>query len=267
MAEKRRRKGRVALAVLVLLLAALAALALWQKNNIAAVVEFMNAGSQEEIEQKLEQNQQAITEVVENTPGVTVRDLTEEEKQALRDGSITAEELTELLTGAQPKEEAPAEQVKPEEKPAEQPKQEKPDQKPEEKPAEQPKPEVVPAESEYQKQLSAVIAKVYVLREKFTIQLDALKDEAATEYYALSGEELSGEEKTAFAKKYALRARELERTCDAEMDAIVAELDKLISENNGDYSVLDTVIESYASEKSLKKAWYMAELKKRGFSV
>ena len=41
----------------------------------------------------------------------------------------------------------------------------------------------------------------------------------------------------------------------------------LISANNGDPSIIDTVIETYASEKSLKKAWYMAELKKRGFVV
>ena len=38
----------------------------------------------------------------------------------------------------------------------------------------------------------------------------------------------------------------------------------LIRENNGDMSLVDTAIMTYANEKSLKKAWYMAELEKKG---
>lgn len=273
MAEKKCRRRYTGLVVLALLLAALVALALWQKNNIEALLVYKNAGSQEEIEQQMEQNQQAIADALEKNPEIVVRDLTEEEKQALRDGTLTQEELTERLTETPkeeaPKEEAPkAEEKGAEQKPAEPPKQE---QKPaEEKVAEQPKVEEKdaeqPVESEYQKKLSAVTAKVYVLREKFTIELDAIKDEAASEYYAMSEEERTGDKLTAFAKKYFIRATELEKQCDAEMDAIIAEMDALISANNGDYSVIDAVVESYANEKSLKKAWYMAELKKRGLS-
>jgi len=122
-------------------------------------------------------------------------------------------------------------------------------------------------ESDYQKQLSAVVAKVYVLREKFTIELDNMKNEAVAEYKAIPEADRTSGKLTDFAKKYVKRAAELEKQCDSEMDAIVGELDALIRANNGDHSIIDTVIETYASEKSLKKAWYMAELKKRGFVV
>ena len=267
MAERKRKK-HTGLIVLALLLAALAALAYWQKNNIAALLAYKNAGSQEEIEQQMQQNQQAIADAVEKNPDIVVRDLTEEEKQALRDGTLTQEELTERLTET-PKEETPKAEEKPaEQKPAEQPKQE---QKPtEQKPAEQPEPEQKPAEqpveSEYQKQLSAVIAKVYVLREKFTIALDNLQAEAVSVYTAIPEADRTKAKLAKFVSEFLARGTALEKECDAEMDAIIAELDALISANKGDYSIIDTVVETYASEKSLKKAWYMAELEKRGLS-
>lgn len=252
MAERKRKK-HTGLIVLALLLAVLAALAYWQKNNIAALLAYKNAGSQEEIEQQMQQNQQAIADAVEKNPDIVVRDLTEEEKQALRDGTLTQEELTERLTET-PKEETPKEEEKPtEQKPAEQP-------KPEQKPAEQ------PVESEYQKQLSAVIAKVYVLREKFTIALDNLQAEAVSVYTAIPEADRTKAKLAKFVSEFLARGTALEKECDAEMDAIIAELDALISANKGDYSIIDTVVETYASEKSLKKAWYMAELEKRGLS-
>lgn len=267
MAERKRRRRHTGLIVLAVLLAAAAAVAVWQENNIIALKEFISAGSQEEIEQKLEQNQQAIADAVEKNPEIVVRDLTEEEKQALRDGTLTQEEIADRLTGTQteaPKEDPPKEETpKNEQSKNEQPKEETPAEPPkqEEKPAEQ------PVESDYQKQISAVVAKVYVLREKFTIELDNMKNEAVAEYKAIPEADRTSGKLTDFAKKYVKRAAELEKQCDSEMDAIVGELDALISANNGDYSIIDTVIETYASEKSLKKAWYMAELKKRGFVV
>ena len=43
------------------------------------------------------------------------------------------------------------------------------------------------------------------------------------------------------------------------------EMEAVIKEYGGDMSLVDTVVTTYASEKSLKKAWYMSELQKRGF--
>ena len=261
MAERKRKK-HTGLIVLALLLAALAALAYWQRNNIAALLAYKNAGSQEELEQQMQQNQQVIDKVVEENPGIVVRVPTEEERQALRDGTLTQEELTERLTGG-----AETQPPKQEETPkqGETPKQETPKQ--EEKPPKQEETPVrPPEESEYQKQLSAVIAKVYVLREKFTIELDKLQAEATAVYSAMPEEERTKTKLAKFVSDFLARGTALEKQCDAEMDAIIAEMDALISANKGDYSIIDTVVETYANEKSLKKAWYMAELEKRGLS-
>jgi len=265
MAERKRRRKHTGLIVLAVVLAGIAALAIWQRNNIAAVIEFAAAGSQEEIEEKLQQNQQAIADAVEKNPEIVVRDVTEEEKQALRDGTLTQEELVDRLVGSQSEQTAPPKQ---EEKPTgqEQPKQEQTSAQSEQPPKQEEKPAEQPVESEYQKQLSAVIAKVYVLREKFTIALDNLQAEATAAYKAMPAEERNGSKLAKFISDFLARGTALEKECDADMDAIIAELDALIGSNNGDFSIIDTVVETYVNEKSLKKAWYMAELKKKGLA-
>ena len=59
--------------------------------------------SSEELEQRLEQNEQTIRDATQIVPDVTIRELTEEDKQALKDGTITTEELVQsMIEPAQP---------------------------------------------------------------------------------------------------------------------------------------------------------------------
>ena len=242
--------------VLALLAALLAGLYWWQRENLKAVKDAASHSS-EELEEKLAENQQQIRDVVDAAPEIVVREVTEEERQALRDGTMTQEELIERLldpgeqsdsTAAPGMEETPpGEDAK---APAETPT----------LPAEQPK----PAEDPYQKELSAIIAKVYVLREDFTMALDNMYDEAKAEYIALPAEKRTKSNLMVLASKYLSKATALEKECDARMDEIVADMEKLIQENNGDMSLVDTVVYSYANEKSLKKSWYMSKLQEKG---
>ena len=242
--------------VLALLAALLAGLYWWQRENLKAVKDAASHSS-EELEEKLAENQQQIRDVVDAAPEIVVREVTEEERQALRDGTMTQEELIERLldpgeqsdsTAAPGMEETPpGEDAK---APAETPT----------VPAEQPK----PAEDPYQKELSAIIAKVYVLREDFTMALDNMYDEAKAEYIALPAEKRTKSNLMVLASKYLDKATALEKECDARMDEIVADMEKLIQENNGDMSLVDTVVYSYANEKSLKKSWYMSKLQEKG---
>ena len=48
------------------------------------------------------------------------------------------------------------------------------------------------------------------------------------------------------------------------MDVIIAELTALQKEYGKDMELVGTVAYTYANEKSLKKAWYMNELQRRG---
>ena len=72
--------------VLALLAALLAGLYWWQRENLKAVKDAASHSS-EELEEKLAENQQQIRDVVDAAPEIVVREVTEEERQALRDGT------------------------------------------------------------------------------------------------------------------------------------------------------------------------------------
>ena len=242
-----KRRKTILCTILVLLAVSLAGLFWWQRDNLKAI----HAATQHtsaELEEKLEENQQMIQEAVKAAGEVTVGEITEEDRQAFRDGSMTQEQLVERLTNGgegEPREE-PASTSRPES-----------DGTP---PPESPK----PAENTYQKELSALIARVYVLREEYTLALDTMYADAKAEYLALPAEKRTKTHLLKMARGYLSRAFALEKECDGKMDEIVRAMEKLLRENNGDLGLVDTVVYTYANEKSLKKSWYMSKLEQKG---
>lgn len=242
-----KRRKTILCTILVLLAVSLAGLFWWQRDNLKAI----HAATQHtsaELEEKLEENQQMIQEAVKAAGEVTVGEITEEDRQAFRDGFITQEQLVERLTNGgegEPREE-PASTSRPES-----------DGTP---PPEPPK----PAENTYQKELSALIARVYVLREEYTLALDTMYADAKAEYLALPAEKRTKTHLLKMARGYLSRASALEKECDGKMDEIVRAMEKLLRENNGDLGLVDTVVYTYANEKSLKKSWYMSKLEQKG---
>lgn len=242
-----KRRKTILCTILVLLAVSLAGLFWWQRDNLKAI----HAATQHtsaELEEKLEENQQMIQEAVKAAGEVTVGEITEEDRQAFRDGSMTQEQLVERLTNGgegEPREE-PASTSRPES-----------DGTP---PPEPPK----PAENTYQKELSALIARVYVLREEYTLALDTMYADAKAEYLALPAEKRTKTHLLKMARGYLSRASALEKECDGKMDEIVRAMEKLLRENDGDLELVDTVVYTYANEKSLKKSWYMSKLEQKG---
>lgn len=242
-----KRRKTILCTILVLLAVSLAGLFWWQRDNLKAI----HAATQHtsaELEEKLEENQQMIQEAVKAAGEVTVGEITEEDRQAFRDGSMTQEQLVERLTNGgegEPREE-PASTSRPES-----------DGTP---PPEPPK----PAENTYQKELSALVARVYVLREEYTLALDTMYADAKAEYLALPAEKRTKTHLLKMARGYLSRASALEKECDGKMDEIVRAMEKLLRENNGDLGLVDTVVYTYANEKSLKKSWYMSKLEQKG---
>lgn len=247
-----KRRKTILCTILVLLAVSLAGLFWWQRDNLKAI----HAATQHtsaELEEKLEENQQMIQEAVKAAGEVTVGEISEEDRQAFRDGSMTQEELMERLTNGgegEPREE-PASTSRPES-----------DGKTD-APAVSEKSEQS-AESAYQKELSALIAKVYVLREEYTLALDTMYADAKAEYLALPAEKRTKTQLLKMARGYLSRASALEKECDGKMDEIVRAMEKLLRENDGDLGLVDTVVYTYANEKSLKKSWYMSKLEQKG---
>ena len=242
-----KRRKTILCTILVLLAVSLAGLFWWQRDNLKAI----HAATQHtsaELEEKLDENQQMIQEAVKAAGEVTVGEITEEDRQAFRDGSMTQEQLVERLTNGgegEPREE-PASTSRPESDGKTHP--------------EPPK----PAENTYQKELSALIARVYVLREEYTLALDTMYADAKAEYLALPAEKRTKTHLLKMARGYLSRASALEKECDGKMDEIVRAMEKLLRENDGDLGLVDTVVYTYANEKSLKKSWYMSKLEQKG---
>lgn len=228
------------LTVLALVVLALGALA-WRFREEIHAFRIARQYSTGELQEQLDGTDQTIRDAVDALSDIAVRAPTDEEKQALRDGTMTQDELVGRLTGG---EEKAASDAKPEET---------------EKPAEEPD-----AQQEYQKALSALIAKVYVLREEYTNALEDMETAARADYYALPDGQRSTAKLAPLVSSYLAKATALEKECDGKMDAVIAEMEQLIKENNGDMSLTDTVFDTYVKEKSLKKAWYLSRLQEKG---
>jgi len=257
------RRTKLIYGILLAFVVGVGALSIWQWNNISAALSFLRF-SKEELEEQLDQKDQAIKDAVNALPDVSIRDITQEEKDALRDGTLTQEELIDsLIKPQQPKEQT--EETEPDDPVVDpEPAAPKPKPEPEPKPS-KPEPEPKPPEqSAYEKQLAAIIAEVYVLREQFLIKLDQLLEEAKAEYKALSPEQRSKTNMVPLVADYMARGTQLEEECDTKIVEILDRLEKLVRENNGDTKLSQTIFDTYVDEKSIKKAWYMAELKEKG---
>ena len=228
------------LTVLALVVLALGALA-WRFREEIHAFRIARQYSTGELQEQLDGTDQTIRDAVDASSDIAVRAPTDEEKQALRDGTMTQDELVGRLTGG---EEKAASDAKPEET---------------EKPAEEPD-----AQQKYQKALSALIAKVYVLREEYTNALEDMETAARADYYALPDGQRSTAKLAPLVSSYLAKATALEKECDGKMDAVIAEMEQLIKENNGDMSLTDTVFNTYVKEKSIKKAWYLSRLQEKG---
>ena len=267
----KKRKPRRWAAVILLLLSILIGIGLWQKNNIEAMVNY-GKYSQQELEQQLESNDQQV------------EDLLQAALEAAKQVDAEMKTEAEAQPNAEAEAEVPADTTSPSEPSnpvsvPEAPKTEQPQSKPEaQSPSDPPKaqqptagekaPEArppVPTGPTYEQQLKAITDKVYALRTRFLKALDDLQAEAIAAYKAMPREKRTTKNITAFVSTYISKANALEKQCDGEMDKLVGELTQLQKKYGQSMSLVNQVKYTYANEKSLKKAWYMAELEKRGF--
>ena len=236
-----------ALAIFSLALGAIA----WHFRSEINALSVARKYSSQELEDQLAGNDQAIQDAVNAVPDVTVRTPTEEERKALQEGTLTQEELIQRITEI-PAQEQPSQDGKTPEPAA-------PETTPSATTPVQPQDQTA-----YQKELSSLVAKVYVLREEYTGALANLESAAKAEYRAIPQEQRTTKRLASLASGYLSKATELEKQCDRQMEAVITDMETLIGKNNGDMSLPQTVYDSYAQEKSLKKAWYMSRLQEKG---
>lgn len=242
MNEKKTRRGnarRIVLGVIALVVLVSGALA-WRFRDEIKALGVSRQYSSKELEDKLLENDQKITDAASGTPELQVRVPTKEESQALQDGSLSGGELKDRLTekadavpasAASGKTEAPA-----------------------------------APKSDYSEQLSQLIAEVYVLKETYTAALRDLEAAAKADYKALPESKRTAAGLVSLASRYLGVVDRMEKECDQQMHEIVTEMEELIAANNGDTSLPGTVFDTYVNEKSLKRAWYLSRLQEKGLT-
>lgn len=104
-----------------------------------------------------------------------------------------------------------------------------------------------------QERIRELIQSVYSLRNYYVSELNSMEKAARAEYFALPEEERTQANKESIATRYINSAYGLESECDGKIDAICAELGELLLETNGDFSLVNKVRYTYASEKAAMK--------------
>ncbi|WP_283673735.1 hypothetical protein [Butyricicoccus sp. Marseille-Q5471] len=239
--QKRYRPLKIIAIVLLCLLLVGAGLAVWQRDNLRAVVDSQRY-STEELQQMLQQNEEKTQEVIAKLAGVEVRSPTQEEVTALQSGEITEGEFVAMLMGQATASDSNDTQAAPSEEEA----------------AKQQADEQAVKQAEVSAQLSALVGRVYALQASFTGQLDGLLGSAKQEYLSLPASNRTASTKASIAEKYIGRAGSLESSCDAQMDGIISEMRRLLKSSGQDDSLADQVAYGYAQEKSLKKSYYLS---------
>lgn len=104
-----------------------------------------------------------------------------------------------------------------------------------------------------QARIRELIHEVYSLKNYYVSKINSMEATAKSEYLALPDEEHTQDNKESIASRYINSAYSLEAECDSKIDSICSELGVLLLETNGDFSLINKVRYTYASEKATMK--------------
>lgn len=279
-----KRRWIIAAIVILVMIVILGVLYLMQQDNLKAAANARKY-TQEQLLEKKEENRQAVEKALEQQyPELHVRDLTEQERAALRDGALSREEIISALLGLDergtengppaPTQEPVLETPAPTEEPT--PSQTTaPSAHPEPSPSAAPVETPLPTETAipepepppldpYSEELASIVAEIYVMREEYIAQLDEMMARARAEYSAKPESERTHSKLVKWASGYISEASVLEKQCDARMDEVLAKVKALAEEYGEDTEIVDTLAYFYAEEKSIQKSLYIQELERRG---
>lgn len=229
-------KKKILSGVLGVLIIVLGILIVWQRNNIHAVQMAMTM-DRESIEQKLEENEQTLKQTMQQ---YHLQDyaFSTEEIAALANGDMTSEEAIAKLTSGTSDSNLDDPSSSSTSQPANA----------------NPEPD---SSATAQDQIQQQVAKMYVLQATFEGKLEQIVQQAIAEYSANAGE-VSKQE---IVSKHLDEISSLENECDAQVNTVIATLKPLLKEAGQNNDLINKIQQTYSNEKSLKKAYYMNQLK------
>lgn len=226
-----KKRTKVILGILLVIAAVVVALALWQKDNLAALHNGMTMDP-ETLQEQLEKERQRFDDTMKEYQ-VPTKEFTQEEIDQLVTGQMSPEEAARKLLGnsSQPSGNGAGNTAS----------------------GGQTKPAPSDPMTETEKEIRQQIATMYVLQTAYEGKLAAIVQQAKEEY-ASGGQ---NKEQILYGKLGQLT--KLEKECDQQVEKVSARLRELLKQAGKDASLADEVQETYQTEKSMKKAYYIQE--------
>ena len=112
--------------------------------------------------------------------------------------------------------------------------------------------------SDVDKRIAELVTKMYVLKTEYTGAVEGVVASMKAEYSKLPAEQRTKSAKVSIAESYMGQINAMEAQCDAQVNAVVTELRKLLKENGRDMALADAIVSSYATEKDNTKAYYLS---------
>lgn len=218
-----KKSVKIILVVLLVFILAAGFLIYKNRNTLGAIWDSVKL-EQSDVEDKLQKDKESLQTFIDETDGVTVRELTEEESKALESGELSEEEVIGIITApnkAPSKDSPPANQ-----------------------------------KTEEDSAVSQAIAKLYIQKSKYLGNLDSIEAQVRQEYSNMSAEEKKTG-KTTLLAKHLPTVMAWEKECDSVVYGIIDEIKAELEKSGGDLSVIEKLKETYLSEKRAKKSYFI----------
>ena len=224
--------------ILCILIIGAAALLVWQRENITAVVDATKY-SDEDIQQQISDSKKTVESELEQYDVKGLRDFTFEEEEAIRKGQMTVDEAVSKIL-SESNVEASDNQNNGS--------------------ATSDKNNGSTGTQSKNSDSSAIISdyavKLYTLKATYLGEIGNLIDQAKADLKNGSGAK-------ELMSNYLSKAASLESEADSKVDALLSELKGKLEAIGADTSVVDTMKSSYESEKTLKKSYYISLYNKK----
>lgn len=221
-----KKRTKILLGILLAILVAVAALGIWQRNNISAVFKSFSK-TEEEIAAELNDSKKQLEDELREKYGTVVSDFSAEEERQIMKGELSAEEVKSKLDKKYEESKGSAAAL------------------------------ASGNSAEVDKLIGDKVIEMYSLKAYYLGQLGQIEASVKKEYIAFPKEKQNLIGKQELVSKYMGTALSLLNQCDSQVNKLLADLEKGLKKLNADTSIIKTIRDAYENEKALKKAYYL----------
>ena len=216
-----KKRNVIILTIFIIIILAITVMAIYQRNNISAVITSVS-NTEEEIAKELDNSKKQLATELEEKYSTVVSDLTADEEKQIMKGELSVEEAVENIN-----------------------------KKYEEKKTNNNN------ASKVDELIGDKVIELYSLKAYYLGQLGQMEATVKREYSALPKEKKNLLGIKEIANKHMGTAMSLLNQCDKQVNDLISQLEKELKSLKADTSILKTIRDTYENEKALKKAYYL----------